>query len=129
MISTCDVTSCSPVMIGVGGPAVGAAAVPATSLENKGSGGDGRNPLIGSILIDFTPITFSPKADAAISALLFAFATACFKRSFLISSDFSSERLKDMLLMPLTPACTAVSIHCDTFKRLKESIVIELVTV
>jgi|SRR5215216_1573685 hypothetical protein len=118
MTSTRDITSCSPAMIGVGGPAVGAAAVPATSLENKGSGGDGGNLLIGSILIDFTPITFSPKADAAISALLFAFATACFKRSFLICSDFSSDRLKETLLTSLTPACTAVSIHCDTLRRL-----------
>jgi hypothetical protein len=102
--------------MGVGG-ALGGTAPLIASLTNKGSG-DGGNPPSASTLIDFTPITFNPKAEAAISALLFVFSTAYFKRSFLISSDFSSERLKDILLTSLTPACTAVSIHCDTFKRL-----------
>ena len=76
--------------MGVGG-ALGGTAPLIASPANKGSG-DGGNPPSASTLIDFTPITFNPKAEAAISALLFVFATACFKRSFLISSDFSSER-------------------------------------
>src|SRR5918996_6464998 len=77
-------------MIGAGGPDSGAA--PAIdSLAIKGSGGNGGNPLDGSISIDFTPITFSPKAEAAMSALPFASVTASFKRSFLTSADFSSE--------------------------------------
>ena len=44
---------------------------------------------IKGVLFDFIPLTFSPKSEAAISALLFAFTTACFKRSFLISSNLS----------------------------------------
>ena len=94
-------------MIGVGGPASGAA--PVASLEKIGCSANGETTSIPSILIDFTPITFNPRAEAAISALFFALATACFKRSFLTSSDFSSEKLKNMLLMSLTAACTAVS--------------------
>ncbi len=101
-------------MIGVGEPAVGAVASATVSLAIKGSGGG--KPLIDSILIDFTPVKFSPKAEAAIFALPYALVTACFKRSFLIASDLSSERLKYMLLTSLTPDRTAVSIHCEHLK-------------
>ena len=45
-------------MIGVGEPAVEAVASATVSLAIKGSGGG--NPLIDSILIDFTPVKFSP---------------------------------------------------------------------
>jgi hypothetical protein len=53
IISTLDVTTCSPAIMGVGGPSVGAAAVPAASCAKKGCGGNGGNPPTDSILIDF----------------------------------------------------------------------------
>jgi hypothetical protein len=68
-------------MIGVGGAAE--AAAPAVSFARNGCGGSGGIPSTPSTIIDFIPLTFSPKAEAAISALLFAFTTACFRRSFL----------------------------------------------
>jgi hypothetical protein len=73
-----DVICCSPAMIGVGGAAEAAASV-ASFARNGCRGGIPSTP---SIVIDFTPITFSPKAEAAISALLFAFATACSRGHF-----------------------------------------------
>jgi len=84
MTFTSDVTCCPPPMMGVGGPAPGAAAV--VSLAKNGFGGDGGGdgciPTTPSIIIDFTPVTLSPKAVVAISALFLAFGTACFKDHF-----------------------------------------------
>jgi hypothetical protein len=58
MTFTSDVTCCPPPMMGVGGPAPGAAAV--VSLAKNGFGGDGGNdgciPTTPSIIIDFTPV-------------------------------------------------------------------------
>jgi hypothetical protein len=67
-------------MNGVGGPASGTA--PAASLEKSGCSANGETTSTPSILIDFTPITFNPRAEAAISALFFALATACLKDHF-----------------------------------------------
>jgi len=66
-------------------------------------------------LTNFTPTTFNPNAEAAISALVLALSIACFIRLFLISSNFLLDNVKSTLFTVLAPAAIAVSIHFDTF--------------
>jgi hypothetical protein len=113
-----EITFCSPAIIG-GGLGLGVAESIASLAKNDWRDDTGI-PSIPSITINLTPAISNPRA--ALSALFFASIIACLIRSFLTSSDFLSDKMNDMLLTSLAPACTAVSIHCDTFKRLVESV-------
>ena len=64
-------------------------------------------------LIDLTANIFSPNAEAAMSALVFALFIACSIRLFLVSSTLLSDNAKSTLFTLLEPAATAVSIHFD----------------
>ena len=84
MTFTSDVTCCPPCNDGSRRTCFWSGGV--VSLAKNGCGGDGGGyggiPTAPSIIIDFTPVTLSPKAVVAISALFLAFGTACFKDHF-----------------------------------------------
>jgi len=61
-------------------------------------------------LIDFTANPFSPKAEAAMSALVLALFIACLIRLFLISSSFLSDNAKPTLFTLLEPSLLYQSI-------------------
>jgi hypothetical protein len=80
-------------------------------------------------LTDFTPTTFNPNTEVAISALVIALSIACFIRLFLVSSNLLSDNVKSTLFTVLAPEAIAVSIHLDTFLMFVLCIWIKLDTV
>ena len=77
-------------------------------------------------LIDFTPITFNPNAEASIVAFSFALWIDCVINEFVIAFCFLSDKVKSILLILLAPADIAVSIHFDVLLMALLSIITEL---
>src|SRR5438093_12531748 len=80
-------------------------------------------------LIDFTPITFNPNAEAAILAFSFALSIDCVINEFVIAFCFLSDKVKSILLILFAPADIAVSIHFDVLLMPLLSIITVLLAV
>src|SRR5690349_3496806 len=119
-------TSSCPDIIGVG---LACSVAVASDLAAKGIGlGGGR--ISGSLrLIDLIPTTFTPAAEATISAFALASCMACLMRLFLVSSNFLSDNTKSILSTVFAPAAMATSIHFDVLFIFVLCICIELDTV
>ncbi|MFY9870301.1 MAG: hypothetical protein WAK17_11320 [Candidatus Nitrosopolaris sp.] len=62
-------------------------------------------------MADFTPTTFNPNVEAAISALVLALLIASLIRRFLVSSNCLSDSVNARLFTLFAPPTIAVSIH------------------